>query len=108
MSNYKTKYCEQCQNILPLPNPKSPFIICSECFSQNKIGNNTVVIEETYNVPIQSYSQEVVINLSRQLTTEKIFYDCSQCDNDICSKIHDNNMVYVLVCDNCHAIYNPQ
>lgn len=107
-SNFVPRYCFTCRNILPPPNIRSDFVVCSHCYSYNDIGNNTVVIEQTYNLPKQSISDEALRNLSQSLVTEKIEWNCTECDNDIFSRIHDQNMMYTLVCDRCKSIYNPQ
>lgn len=103
-SCFVPRYCDVCDNILPLPNINSAHIICSICHSTNEIGTNTIVIEESYSTTVQSFSTEVLIRLARTPTIEKIIHQCS-CGCDIASKIHDANYIYTLVCDKCYAIY---
>ena len=105
-SNFVPYFCEVCEHILPPPNIGSKYVTCKHCFSQNEIGKNTIVIEQTYNLPKQSIDNEALRNLAKSLTTDKILYDCTECQNDIFSKIHDQNMTHTLVCDGCGAIYS--
>lgn len=102
---YIPRYCNICNNLLPLPNADSDDMVCIYCYTPNKFPEgDRMVIEQIYNTSVQSMDESTLVALSKLPTTQTKYHDCPKCDSDIAAVIHDQNYKYNLVCTGCHAI----
>jgi DNA-directed RNA polymerase subunit M/transcription elongation factor TFIIS len=100
-------FCENCGNILEIINMYDGKLSCSSCKERFPCDGKRLVYVKHYNTGKRILSDNDVIRLIYEPTTQKIIKKCpgAKCDGNLLACIIDENCRCILGCLTCEQVF---
>jgi DNA-directed RNA polymerase subunit M/transcription elongation factor TFIIS len=97
-------FCPNCSNILEIMDMFTGIMSCRNCKSKFPCSNR-VIFRKYYNTGKRMLSDNDIIRLMYEPSTQKIQKKCPECENNIMAAIIDENYKAILSCLGCERVF---
>jgi len=103
-----TRFCDDCGNILELPNISTGLMACLQCGNKQKLPDDDKTISiNYYNSGGRIITDNEIKRVLHESTTYRIKRKCPECENPYMVVISNDDYQFMFACPECESSFKP-